>query len=207
MSPEELQQQEEARKAEEERMKANQDDSHERALNDMMGGRLEDRTEEEQREDIFAPVCIGKPKSELTEEEKKLIKEYEQKIQAQKDEQEKRRKALETELRKLQVHVHDLSRNFDQSLKAFMIKKQEAEQKIFQYELQVIMFSQLALLSEDDDRKEKEILEKMDRLKEEKLQCMKEIPEIKVIHSKRLDMFNEIHRVNLKFTATIMKLR
>ena len=43
VSPEELKRLEDARRAEEERLRANQDDSRERALMAMMGGRLEDR--------------------------------------------------------------------------------------------------------------------------------------------------------------------
>ena len=43
ISPEEVKRLEELKRAEEERLRANQDDSRERALQEMMGGRLEDR--------------------------------------------------------------------------------------------------------------------------------------------------------------------
>lgn len=95
------------------------------------------------------------------------------------EEEEKRRKALETELRKLQLLVTDMCKAFDQSLAQFLLKRVEADQKICQMELQVIMLSQTALLSEDDDNKERAIYSKMERLQQEKAVCMREIPEIK----------------------------
>ena len=40
--------------------------------------------EKEQQEELVAPDCLDKPKSELTDEERKIIKEYEAKLQAKK---------------------------------------------------------------------------------------------------------------------------
>ncbi len=73
---------EEQRRAEENRLKGDQESGRKRALNMMMGGRLEDRSEREEKEDLVPPPCYSKPEGDLTEDEKRLVKEYEQKVAA-----------------------------------------------------------------------------------------------------------------------------
>ncbi len=46
----------------------------------MMGGKLEDRSDQEEKEDLVRPDWMNKPKEEMSEEEKKLTKEFEKKV-------------------------------------------------------------------------------------------------------------------------------
>ncbi|KAJ1563371.1 Cilia- and flagella-associated protein 43, partial [Nowakowskiella sp. JEL0078] len=108
---------EEKQKLDEERLRAAQEDNfRERALLTMMGGRLEDRSEQEDKEELVKPDWMSKPKEELNEEERKQIKEFEKKLA---EEQEKYKKALETELKKLQGVITEICENFDQQLQQF----------------------------------------------------------------------------------------
>ncbi len=50
----------------------------------MMNGKLEDSNAEQEKEQIIVkPEWMNKPKADLTEEEKRLVKEYEKKVAIQ----------------------------------------------------------------------------------------------------------------------------
>lgn len=77
---------EERRKLEEKRLqdeerqrKLAKDNWAERALTQMMGGKLEDRSEQEDKVELVKPEWMNKPKEELSDEERKLVKEFEKK--------------------------------------------------------------------------------------------------------------------------------
>ena len=55
------------------------DNARERALDNMMAGRLETNLEEELKEEIEEPDFFVKPQEEWTEDELKLAKEHEKK--------------------------------------------------------------------------------------------------------------------------------
>lgn len=171
---------EEKRLQEEERRRAQQsDNSRERALMMMMGGKLEDRSEETEKEDLVRPEWMNKPRDEMNEEERKLVKEFEKKLATFKEEQEKYRKALETELKKLQGSIQDIGDGFDQKLRDFFNVKMNSDQTIYQNELKMIKMSHAILLGESNEFMEKELIMKLDELKAEKLKYMSDIPEIK----------------------------
>ncbi|KAJ1549129.1 Cilia- and flagella-associated protein 43 [Cladochytrium tenue] len=148
-------------------------DSRERALMMMMGGKLEDRSEENEKVELVQPEWMKKPKEEMTEEEKMLVKEFEKKKAIFKEEQEKYKKALETELRKLQTSIQEICANFDAKLKEFLRQKIETDQVIFQKELQVAKLSQSLLLMEDNvEQKETE------KVREEYEACLRKDKEL-----------------------------
>lgn len=61
-------------------MRAQQQDNWaERALQQMMGGKLEDKNEQDEKEELVRPDWMNKPKEDLNEEERKLIKEFDKK--------------------------------------------------------------------------------------------------------------------------------
>ncbi|KAJ3215758.1 Cilia- and flagella-associated protein 43 [Clydaea vesicula] len=171
---------EEKRIQEEDRLKLQkQDNWAERALNQMMGGRLEDRSDQEEKEELVRPEWMNKPKEEMSEEERKLVKEFEKKLATFKEEQEKYKKALETELRKLQSSIVEVCENFDKSLNEFFNSKLETDQLIFQTELKLIKLNLSSVFSENDEAREEEILTRLEQLKNEKTSYVTEIPEIK----------------------------
>ncbi len=78
---------------------------------------------------------MSKPNSEWTDEEAKQAKDYEKKLQAFKEEQEKLRKALETELRKLQGAISETSDGFDLKLKELGNDRHQTENVIKMLEI------------------------------------------------------------------------
>ncbi|KAJ3322393.1 Cilia- and flagella-associated protein 43 [Boothiomyces sp. JEL0866] len=156
-----------------------EDNSRQRALIQMMGGKLEDRKDQEEKEEVVKPEWMNKPKEEMTEEEKKLLKEFEKKMAIFKEEQDKHRKALETELRKLQGMISDIQDAFDLKLKEFSQFKLSVDKIIYEHELKMLKQTQHAIISANDDILEEQILKRIEQLKNDKINCTNEIPEIK----------------------------
>jgi hypothetical protein len=181
-TPEERRKVEEKRIQEEERLRQQlQDNWAERALVLMMGGKLEDRSEQEDKVELVKPDwMVTKTKDEMTEEEKKMVKDFEKRQAVIKDEQEKYRKALETELRKLQSSIGEICESFDHSVQEFFNGRISNDQIIYQTELKILKLNQCAVFSENDEQREKDILSRLDLLKNEKVVYLTEIPEIKV---------------------------
>jgi len=94
LTPEQQKAKEEFEKSEEERRKREQgDNARERALDQMMGGVLEIRKEDELKKDIPVPgFMLTKEENDFTEEEQKFHKEYERKVKELHEEREKYRK-------------------------------------------------------------------------------------------------------------------
>ncbi|ORY39430.1 WD40 repeat-like protein [Rhizoclosmatium globosum] len=184
-------------------VKAAQEDNYrERGLMIMMGGKLDDKSEETEKEELVRPDWMNKPKEEMNEEEKKLVKEFEKKLATMKEEQEKYRKALETELKKLQGSVLELCDNFDGRLKDLLVKKLEADQAIFKNELKRIKLQQSILLAENDETKELKLNQRLEELKAEKIACAQHMPEIK----KELDHFKDEYETSVRRDKEIDKL-
>ncbi|KXS16756.1 hypothetical protein M427DRAFT_68803 [Gonapodya prolifera JEL478] len=152
ISEEERKLQEERRREEEERLrKQKEDDSRERALMQMMGGKVEDR-----------PDWMNKPANEMTEDERKQVKEYEKKVQMFKEEQEKYRKALETELRKLQTMISDTCAAFDEKMREFSLLRLATDEEIFKHELQALQLRRALANTENDNATEAGILARLE---------------------------------------------
>lgn len=94
MSPEQKKKLEEERLNEEERKKRERADNwRERGLEDMMGGVLEVKKEDELKKDIPKPAFMTqKPEEEWTEEDRKLLAEYERKVKELNEERDKYKK-------------------------------------------------------------------------------------------------------------------
>ncbi|KAJ3276471.1 Cilia- and flagella-associated protein 43 [Terramyces sp. JEL0728] len=155
------------------------DNSRQRALMQMMGGKLDDRKDKEEKEEVVRPEWMNKPKEEMSDEEKKLLKEFEKKMAIFKEEQDKHRKALETELRKLQGIISDIQDAFDLKLKDFSQYKLNIDKIIYENELKMLKQTQHAIVSSSDDILEEHILKRIEQLKNDKINCTNEIPEIK----------------------------
>ncbi|TPX37666.1 hypothetical protein SmJEL517_g00573 [Synchytrium microbalum] len=181
ITPEERRKLEEKRRQDEERLRAQQeDDSKSRALQVMMGGKLEDRAEEEDEEELVAPAWMTtKVESDMSEDERKQVKEFERQIATRREEQEKFRKALEAELRKLQATAKDMSIAFDDKLEEFGEERNKAESKVLKYELGAIKLAQICAYADGGEIRAATILRKLDDLRVEKATVSSEIPEIK----------------------------
>jgi hypothetical protein len=69
------------------------------------------------------------------------------------EEQEKYRKALETELRKLQANILEICNGFDTRLREFFDFKVLYDQLIYQNELRAILLVSTCLHTEGDEKK------------------------------------------------------
>ncbi|KAJ3171006.1 Cilia- and flagella-associated protein 43 [Geranomyces variabilis] len=181
---------EQAKLAEKQRLDAERaraaavDNVRDRALTMMMNNSLADRSSEEeglkavvQQPDFMAT----KPATDWTDEERKVAKEYEKKLSVQKEEMEKTRKALETELKKLLAGISELCDAFDTTtLRAGLFNQKLAtDTRIYTYELQLIKLNSALLYAEEDESKEAAINQALEECKSEKAMYAGEIPELK----------------------------
>ncbi|ORY35132.1 WD40 repeat-like protein [Neocallimastix californiae] len=162
LTEEEKKKLEEKRLIEEQRLRERLEDNwQERALQEMMNGTLVDKNDNDKKIQIPKPECMNKPKEELTEDEIKQIKEYEKKVEAFMEEQEKYKKVLETELKKHQGFITDLLTNHDDELNKLFRLKLSTDQLIYQNELKIIkLYQDLEKYKEDYEQivhKDKEI--------------------------------------------------
>jgi hypothetical protein len=95
------------------------------------------------------------------------------------EEQEKAKKALETELRKLQLSVNEICECFNSSLSELQKTKTIHEKIILQDELQILMLAQACICTANDDFTEISTALKIEQLKKEKAVLAAEIPEVK----------------------------
>jgi len=153
-------------KKEEERRKAEKaDNARERALEKMMAGRLETNLEEELKKELVKPEFMSKPDSEWTEEEQKAAKEFEKKQLKLKEDREKFRKSLETELKKLQGNIHEAAASFDDRLSQLFQRKIKTEMVICQEELKILRLSASLLMKEELDTREKQLMQILEEKK------------------------------------------
>ncbi|KAL4625031.1 cilia- and flagella-associated protein 43 [Arapaima gigas] len=190
LSPEERLKEEALKKAEEQRRLAAKGDSlRERALDDMMGGVLEVKKEEILKMEIPQPEFLSRPEVQWTEEEKKSFKVFEKKVKELSEEQEKYRKALEAEMKKLQTSVKDGTQGFDQVLVKLFERKVKTEMVIYQEELKIANLVYSILIEEEILNREAELTNKL-----YKTRCMKNDLSEEVRQCKeKVDAFRETY--------------
>uniref|UniRef100_A0A4X2JM10 Cilia- and flagella-associated protein 43 n=1 Tax=Vombatus ursinus TaxID=29139 RepID=A0A4X2JM10_VOMUR len=133
----------------ERRRLSQRDDVRRRALMDMMGGVLEVKKEDILKMVIPQPACMAKPDTLWTEEEKKIIKEYEKKVKDLNEEREKYKKSLDAELRKLQNSIEETTQIFDGHLGRLFQRKVKCDMVINQEELKIASLTFSLLLDEE----------------------------------------------------------
>ena len=74
----------------------------------------------------------SKPEEEWTEDDRKQVAEYENKVRELEEEREKYRKQLEAELKKIQAQIHEAAAGFDDLLHQLMHRKIKTEMVIYQ---------------------------------------------------------------------------
>ncbi|KAL5017485.1 hypothetical protein ScPMuIL_007074 [Solemya velum] len=168
MTPEQKKKHEEQLKVEEERRQREAgDNARERALDDMMGGLLEIKKEDELKKDVPKPAYImSKPQEEWTEDEIKIVKDYEKRVKDLQEEREKYRKQLETELRKLQGVIQEAMTGFDDALNVLFLRKIKVMMVIYQEELKILRLRSSLLVEEELDTREKELNRLLEHKKE-----------------------------------------
>ncbi|XP_017552052.1 cilia- and flagella-associated protein 43 isoform X1 [Pygocentrus nattereri] len=190
LTPEQRQIEEEQRKEEEQRqLAAKGDNIRERALDDMMGGVLELKKEDILRMEVPQPEVMAKPELQWTEEERRNFKEYEKKAKDLREEQEKYRKTLEAEMKKLQTSIKGATQAFDETLSKLFEKKVKSEMVIYQEELKIANLAHSLLIEEEILNREKDLNYKL-----EKARALKnEIGEDLKKHKDHVDAFRETY--------------
>ncbi|NXD09770.1 CFA43 protein, partial [Nothocercus nigrocapillus] len=146
-----------------------------RALKDMMGGVLEVKKEDILKIDIPPPSFISKSESVWNEEEKKMFREYEKKVQELNEEREKHKRALEAELKKLQASIQETTQSFDETMCKLFERKVNSEMVIYQEELKIINILYSLLLDEELDTREAELHHFLKKKRKEKVKSTKTI--------------------------------
>ncbi|KFQ10494.1 WD repeat-containing protein 96, partial [Leptosomus discolor] len=141
-------------KLEMERRLAATDNERLRALDDIMGGVLEVKKEDILKMDIPPPPFISKPEHVWNDEEKKIFREHEKKVKELNEAKEKYRRALESELKKLEVSIQETTHNFDETVCKLSERKVKLEMVIYQEELKIVNLIYALLLDEELDTRE-----------------------------------------------------
>lgn len=177
---------EEQRLEEERRLREKRDNWRERGLDQMMGGVLEIKKEDELKKDIPIPAFIQEKKEEeWTDEEKRAAAEYQKKVKELEEEREKFRKQLELELKKLQSVVQDGTQGFDEVHNQLFLKKVKVELVIAQLELKMQRLRYSLLQEEEMANHEQEL----GSLLEEKKRATQTLSLDLVQSKKQLDEF------------------
>ncbi|KGL73709.1 WD repeat-containing protein 96, partial [Tinamus guttatus] len=169
LTPQERAKAEMLAKLEMERRLAALDNERLRALKDMMGGVLEVKKEDILKIDIPPPSFISKSESVWNEEEKKIFREYEKKVQELNEEREKHKRALEAELKKLQASIQETTQSFDETMCKLFERKVNSEMVIYQEELKIINILYSLLLEEELDTREAELHHFLKKKRKEKI--------------------------------------
>lgn len=186
---------------EEERQRLKQDNSHARGLKIMMGGKLIDEERQTQVVILKPDFIDQKPKTEWTEDEKKLAKDYEKKLAVQMEEQEKYKKSLETELRKLESSVDELKAQFDAKLSKFQDDKNETDSKIYQLELRCFLLARRIYHYRICCQKFQDIESRIENMKTLKNSSVHDGPELKAM----VEAQKEVHDQLIKKDKEIEK--
>ncbi|XP_048865310.1 cilia- and flagella-associated protein 43 isoform X2 [Brienomyrus brachyistius] len=157
MNPEQGQEAEQKKEEEQRKLAAKGENVRERALKDMMAGVLEHRKEDILKMNVSQPDFMTKPESDWTEEEKKIFKGFDKKVKELSEEQEKYRKALEVEMKKLQASIKDAAQGFDEALIRIFEKKVKCEMVICQEELKIANLVYSVLIEEEILNRERQL--------------------------------------------------
>ncbi|XP_041866469.1 cilia- and flagella-associated protein 43 [Melanotaenia boesemani] len=152
------QKEEERRKLEKQAHLAAQDGSRERALVEMMEGELEMKKVDILKMEISPPeFVLTKPNIHWNEEEKKVFREYENKVKDLNEEKEQYKMSLEIEIKKLQESCKDATEKFDETLALLLEKKVKCTIAIYQEELKTTCLADSVLTDEKMRNQELEL--------------------------------------------------
>ncbi|XP_060780955.1 cilia- and flagella-associated protein 43 [Neoarius graeffei] len=190
LTHEQRQREEEQRKEEERRkLGAKEDNIREQALDDMMGGVLEVKKEDLLKMEVPPPEFIVKPELQWTEEERRSYKEHERKVKELSEEQEKYRKTLEAEMKKLQASIKDAAQAFDETLSKLFERKVKSEMVLYQEELKIANLFHSLLIEEAILNREEELNYRLEKAQTVKNQTGKILNN----HRKDVEAFRETY--------------
>lgn len=108
----------------------------------MMNGVLEEKKEKALDNELKEEEWMKKPREEMTEEEVQKFDAFQESRELFKQEQEKMRKILNQELKKLLGDIRKICEEFDGHLSYLFMKKLEFQYRVFEQELNLIKIQQ-----------------------------------------------------------------
>jgi cilia- and flagella-associated protein 43 len=139
-----------------------------RALLDMMDGKLEKPQEKEFDHEMERPEWMNKPSDDMTEDELEEVARFEKALEKWRDERSKYRKALEAEERKLVGEVERLCEEFDEEILQTLEQRLRTDQEVCVLETLLIKCGQGILQFEVDMDQEEQFGKELDELREKK---------------------------------------
>ena len=182
---------EENKRDEERRLAEMADNARERALYQMMKGVLEANPEDELKKDLERPEILKKPEEEWGEDEVRVAKEFEKKEQELKEQREKFKKSLETELRKHQGNINDATAAFDEKLNQLFQLKIKTELTIFQEELKVLRLTAAIVADEELKTREEHLMHVLEEKKHDKGRLANALAEAK----REMEIFRDEYEI------------
>jgi hypothetical protein len=136
-----------------------------RALREMMGGRLE------KAEELGVPDDLPKPEwmteideKDWNDEQRKQGREFENKAKTYREELAKRRVVLAAELGRLHEESSETVMRFDDALAEFLVKKLAVDQRIAEMEADVVSLAhEVETALEDDEKEEARLADALER--------------------------------------------
>ena len=116
------------------------DNVGERGLKDMMGGTLH-KAKASEVDELVRPEWMSMPPEEMSDEQKKEVKEFETHVKLLMEEREKRRKALEAEYKKIRSDAVELCAKFDESIIELHKQKLDMTSLVYRLEMDIIRLS------------------------------------------------------------------
>lgn len=157
------------------------DDLGKRALDSMMGGTLETKSNLAALENqlVREPWMDEISFEDMTEEQQKKILDYEEKAKLISEEREKQRKGLEQEMKKLKQEVADICKAFDDKVSLLYDLKMATDTRVYRQELYITRIS-LSLQEKIDLRRKRAKLEEViTELTQEQSTSMKAVQEFR----------------------------
>ena len=132
-----------------------EDDSKDRALMDMMGGKLiTNKDANILRTEMVREDWMKLPPAELTDEQKSTLADFEKKEKIFIQEKENLRKLLETECKKLKNEVNDICRIFDDKVQSLFDERIEVQKSICLQELTISKYVNDLVEGEEFERED-----------------------------------------------------
>eukprot|EP00736_Rhodelphis_marinus_P005384 Rmarinus@m.3524 len=196
---------EDKRKEEERRKAAAGDNFAERALYDMMYGKLQLSQEKNpfENEPVKPEILTDVQERDMNEEQLKALKDYEEQMKTWAEDREKHRKNLETEVKKLQTEITEVETNFDNRMQILAEHKMHMDSRIYQVQLWKIKLQQALVQYEEDEKLEKELFVEAERLGKEREKTQNAMNRFKremdIVKEKFENMVNEDKQIERSF--------
>jgi len=176
-----------------EREKNQKDDIFKRALLDMMGGTLAVKKDEiNLREEFEKEPWMDLSEDEMSDDQKKLMKEWIVKKQKFDEERDKYRRALEVELKKSHQDIADAQTAFDEKLAGVYQQMLKVHRSIFEYELREISLAHSKHNERERAAKEKRLQAEYNIAVKEHEQSLQERNEFQVQLDKQIEAYNTL---------------